>query len=78
MERQEAVLLLKEIMSGCESFHTAQAVSVSYNKITDSWELGVSWLPDHSEMECLRKIIAEHKLEMVEISGKTVFRSVKI
>jgi hypothetical protein len=62
-------------MIDCESFHTAQAVSIVHNKINDSWELNVSWMPHPTETECLKKIIEKHSLEMVTENGKTVFRS---
>ena len=62
-------------MTDCESFHTAQTVSIQHNKLKDSWELYVSWMPHPLENECLKKIIAKHGLEMITANEKTVFRS---
>jgi hypothetical protein len=66
--------LLKEIMTECESFHTATAVSIEHNKANGSWELRVSWAPHPSENECLEKIVAKHSLEMITTNERTVFR----
>ena len=73
--RRETVSLLRELMTDCESFHTAQAVSIQYDKLKDSWELHVSWIAHPLETECLKKICTGHGLEMVMSNGKTVFRS---
>ena len=75
MNRQEAVSLLKELMTYCESLHNAQAVSIQRNQLKDSWEIHVSWIPHPLETECLKKITAKHSLEMETLDGKTVFRS---
>jgi hypothetical protein len=74
MNRQEAVLLLKEMAAVCGSFHDAQAVSIEKNKKSDSWELHVSSIPHPTEVLCLEKIVATHGLEMVTINGRLVFR----
>jgi hypothetical protein len=68
-------LLLKEIMTDCKSFHSAQAVSIERNKMKDSWELHVNWAPLYAEIECLERIVAKHGLEMVTTNERTVFRS---
>jgi hypothetical protein len=78
MNRREVVLLLKEIMVVCESFHDAQAVSIQNEKGSDSWELHVWWVPYASETPLLQKIVANHGLEMVTYNGKSIFRSKKI
>ena len=75
MNRQEAVLLLKEIMADCESFQTAKAVSIEHNKDKNSWELHVYWAPNPLETECLNKIVAKHSLETATTNERTVFRS---
>jgi hypothetical protein len=77
MNRQEAVLLLKEMISVCGSFNDAQAVSIEYNKKSNGWELQVKCVPPASEIECLEKIVANHGLEMVTINGCSVFQSKK-
>ena len=51
MNRQETVLLLKEIIVICESFYDARAVSIQNDWIEDSWELHVYWVPNPSETE---------------------------
>jgi hypothetical protein len=75
MDRQSAVSLVKEIMAGCESFRSAKAVSIVYNRANDSWELNISWTPHPSETKCLEKIITKHDLEMVTSNEQTGFRS---
>ena len=75
MNRQEAVSILKEMMVICGSFRDAQAVSIMRDKTNDSWELHVHCIPQPSETACIKKIVAQHSLEMVTINGKTVFRS---
>lgn len=75
--RQEAVFLLKEIMAVCESFQFAQAVSIEHGKGSDGWELRVSWVPHPSETRCLEKIAANHRVEVVNVNGRSVFRSIK-
>ena len=77
MNRQEAVLLLKEIMTNCESFNTANAVTINNNESNNSWELYVNWTPHPLEADCLNKIVANHGLEMVATNGRTIFRSIK-
>lgn len=77
MNRQEAVLLLKEIMTECESFHYAKVVSIEHGKGSDSWELRVFWVPHPSEIECLEKIVVKHSVEMVTSNGRSVFGSKK-
>jgi hypothetical protein len=77
MNRQEAVLLLKEIVSVCGSFNNAQVVSIDNNPKSNSWELQVNYVPHPSEIACLEKIVANHTLEMVNINGRFIFRSKK-
>ena len=77
MNRQEAVLLLKEMATVCGSFQDAQSVSIEKNKKSDSWELHVNSIPHPSEVLCLEKIVANHGLEMVTIKGILVFRATK-
>ena len=77
MNRQEAILLLKEIWADCESFHCAQTVSIEHVEGSDSWELRVFWVPHPSEIECLEKIVAKHSIEMVTSKGRSVFGSKK-
>jgi hypothetical protein len=74
MNRQEAVLLLKEMAAVCGSFHDAQLVSIEKNKKSNSWELHVNSIPHPSEVVCLEKIVDSHGLEMVTINGSLVFR----
>ena len=74
MNRQEAVLLLKEMAAVCGSFYDAQAVAIEKNKKSNSWELHVNSIPRPSEVLCLEKIVANHGLEMVTINGRLVFR----
>jgi hypothetical protein len=77
MNRQETVLLLKEIIVICGSFYGARAVSIQNDWIGDSWELHVYWVPNPSETECIKKIIVQHFLEMITINGRSIFRSKK-
>jgi hypothetical protein len=74
MNRQETVLLLEEIIVICGSFYDARAVSIQNDWIGDSWELHVYWVPNPSEKECIKKIIVQHFLEMITISGHSIFR----
>jgi hypothetical protein len=73
MKRQEAVLLLKEIMNSCASFCDAKMVSISQN-VNGDWELYVSWMPHPLEVDCLEKIVANHSAEMLASDARTVFR----
>jgi hypothetical protein len=73
LKREEAVALLKIIVSSCESFSNAQSVSIA--KENDAWILDVSWLPDHIDAECLRAIAKKQFLEIINSNGHTVFRS---
>jgi hypothetical protein len=73
MKRQEAVLLLKEIMANCGSFYDAKMVSISQN-VKGDWELDVSWMPHPLEIDCLNKIVANHGVEMISSKERTVFR----
>jgi hypothetical protein len=77
MNRQETVLLLKEIISVCGSFNDARSVSIDDSQKNNGWELHVSYVPQVSEVACLEKIVANHGLEMVTINGCSVFRSKK-
>lgn len=76
MNRQDAVLILKEMIAVCGSFRDAQAVSIVKDKVTNSWELQVYCVPHLSEIACLEKIVVARNLEMVTANGKTVFRSI--
>ncbi len=62
-------------MVSCESFVTAQAVSITLDKETKSYILSVNWTPHPSESGCLDKILVDHDLEAVTTNGRTVFRS---
>jgi hypothetical protein len=73
MKRQEAVLLLKEIMTNCASFYDAKMVSISQN-VNGDWELDVSWMPHPLEIDCLNKIVANHGAEIISSDARTVFR----
>ena len=75
IDRQETVLLLKEIMAICESFSYAKVVSIEKEKQTGSWVLSVYWLPHPSEIACLEKIVVKYGLEMVTSNENTIFRS---
>jgi len=75
MNRQEAVLILKEMIAVCRSFCDAQAVSLVEDKVINMWELHIHCLPQASEIDCLKKICDKYNLEMDISSGKTVFRS---
>jgi hypothetical protein len=77
MNRQEAVLLLKEMATVCGSFNDAQAVSIEKDHKNNSWELHVNCVPHQSEVACLEKIVASHGFEMATINGRTVFRTKK-
>lgn len=75
MNRQEAVLILKEMIAVCRSFSDAQAVSLAENKAVNRWELHIHCLPHASDVDCLKKICEKYNLEMDISGGKTVFRS---
>jgi hypothetical protein len=75
MNREETVSLLKELMTDCESFHTAKAVSLEYKRVSDSWELNTSWIPHPSETDCLNRILVMRNLEMITSNERTAFRS---
>jgi len=75
VNREEAVSLLKEMMTICGSFHDAQVVSIRRDNANESWELHVHCVPHRSEIPCIEKIVAKHCLEMVTSNGKTIFRS---
>ena len=77
LNRQEAVLLLKELASICGSFYDALSVSIEKSKENTGWELRINCLPNPSEVECIEKILAKHSYEMVNVNGHCVFRSKK-
>jgi hypothetical protein len=77
MNRQDAVLLLKELIAVCGSFNDAQSVSIDNNNESNSWEIHVNHEPPSSEIACLKKIVANHGIEMVTINGCSIFRSKK-
>ena len=77
MNRQEAVLLLKEMATVCGSFNDAQSVAIEKDKKNDSYELQVNCVPHPSEVTCLEKIVASHGLKMVTLNGYLVFRTKK-
>ena len=77
MNRQEAILLLKELASVCGSFHDAQAVSLQKDKENNEWELQVNCITNPSEGACIEKILAKHSYEMVNVNRYSVFRSKK-
>ena len=77
LNRQEAVLLLKELASVCGSFRDALSVSIEKDMEKNSWELHVSCAPNPSEFECIEKILFNHGLEMVTVNRYCVFRSRK-
>ena len=73
LNRQEAVLLLKELASICGSFNDAQAVSLQKDKENNGWELHVNCVPTPSEVACIEKILAKHSYEMLTIKGCSLF-----
>jgi hypothetical protein len=74
MKRQDAVSLLKEITSKCESFQEVKSVSINHDTTSGNWELHVSWMPHPMDIECLKKIVASHSAEIQSSGEKTVFR----
>jgi hypothetical protein len=77
LNRQEAVLLLKELASVCSSFQDAQSVSIEKDTENKGWELHINCTPLSSEINCIEKILANHSLEMATIKGYSVFRPKK-
>jgi hypothetical protein len=77
MNRQEAVSLLREIMSSCESFKLAQAVSIKHDKGAQGYFLCVKWVPHVSERSCLESIRQRYNVEISESEGYTVFNTSK-
>jgi hypothetical protein len=74
LNRDDALNLLKEIMSDCESFRFAQAVSISLDKKSQRWVLSAKWVRPESEKTCLDNIIVNRGVEVLEKDGYTVFR----
>lgn len=74
LERADAVSLLKEILSNCESFRFAQVVSISKNKEAQGWNLSAKWSRPESEKDSLNNIMLKHGVEASEVNGYTVFR----
>ena len=74
LNREDAISLLKEVMVACPSLYTAQAVSITENE-RDSWVLGVFWVLDALDGDCLEKIVVKLSLEVGTTNGRTVFRS---
>ena len=74
LKRQDAVSLLREIMTACLSFCAAQAVSLTESN-EGNWELSVFWVPDALDGDCLDKIVAARNLEVISTNGRLVFRS---
>jgi hypothetical protein len=75
LKREDAISLLREIMSACVSFNTAQAVSVAMDKESKRYVLSVNWTPHPSEIGCLDKILLDRNLETITAQGRTIFRS---
>jgi len=73
MKREEAVSILKEIMLSCNSFYSAQAVSISKDTETQGWILSAKWVRPDSEITCLDSITLAHNAEIKEIVGHTIF-----
>jgi hypothetical protein len=62
-------------MASCESFVTAQAVSIAVDKGTENYVLSVYWTPHQAESGCLDRILIDRNLETLTTEGRTVFRS---
>jgi hypothetical protein len=76
MNRQETISLLKEIIAVCRSFYDAKAVSITNDKLSNTWELHVYCIPHPSEIDCIKKIVTKHGLEMITLNDMTIFRSI--
>jgi hypothetical protein len=76
MDRQETISLLKEIIAVCRSFYDAQAVSITRDKMSNTWELHVYCTPHPSEIDCIKQIVTKHGLEMITSNDMTIFRSI--
>ena len=76
MNRQETISLLKEIIAICGSFQNAKAVSIVYDKTRNAWELHVYCTPYPSEIDCIKQIVINHGIEMINSNDMTVFRSI--
>ena len=74
MNRQQAVLLLKEIMTTCSSFFDTTMVSINHNEANSAWELHVGWTPHPLETECLKRTIVKYGAEIFLLNEQTVFR----
>lgn len=77
MNREDAIAVLRKIMASCDSFSTAQAVTITQDKETQSWVLKVNWTPLTEENGCLDKILDAYNLEAITTNGRTVIRSLQ-
>jgi hypothetical protein len=73
LDREQAVNLLKELMSTCISFTNAQAVSIGWDKETDHYFLRAKWMSDKSEKQCLNALTFKYEVQMSEKDGYTEF-----
>jgi len=74
MNRQQVVLILREIMINYSFFFDAKMISINHNEVKGAWELHVGWMPHPLETECLKKIIAKYGAEIFVLNEQTVFR----
>ncbi len=77
LNRNEAILLLKELESVCGSFLDALSVSIEKGEEEDSWELRINCAPSPSEVKCIEEVLTKHSYEMAKVNWNYVFRSKK-
>ena len=77
MNRQEATIILREVIYGCRDF-----VDVNFISITDStaqtrmnstgYEIYIKCAPNDKIRECLSPILAKHELKMAELEDAII------
>lgn len=73
LNREEAINFLKEIMHACESFASAEAVSMVNNKDNGEWVLRAKWTPQEAEKNALKRIMRKFGVEIAEKEGYAIF-----
>ena len=74
MKRADVINLLKEIMSSCASFTSAQAVSIGKNpNKTDSHFLTAKWSVNECDRPYVNELAKKYGVEILETDGFTLF-----
>jgi hypothetical protein len=74
LRREEAVVLLKELVATFNTIKPTEYVVLKNEQKTGFWQLHVKWIPQPNEKQTLQKIAKKHNLNVAFQNNQTIFK----